>query len=797
LPVEANSDDPRSLELSGRLLLYALEIVGDPGAAEGLLAGAAGRALRWSRPAETIASHRAMLHAVTAVSHGPLNRCPRHPLPADLLPPGDEFDHEIETVLSGLPGRERVALLLVLVEGFSYEECAAVLGTTAANAGMLVYRARAALRSRLVGSPNEALTTTSSLTLPTTNQRISRVLRSDCRQAGAFISADIDNELSEKQRAVLAAHMESCPICGEERDRLERTSAAVAAHWRLLLEQLIAGGWSRRADRAAARGSLPTVEVVRLKRMRLGLVVACGLIVAAAAALWMGLLRQPLRAVTSAEGDFSRRGRAFEARGHTRLELFDGSSVEMQAGATLHAERQQGMPRPKLRLLAGGARFVVRPGAEDLVVETAAGRAAASSGSFHARLVARDARGRRLKIRFTTADSLAPGERLALGVDSESERLVMAGNSGPSVSVPPGSLFAVPVGERPRPVAVPGRWVELGRAGGHPPARYGGTLTREETEGLLVLFGGSKGGVGGSPMSDLWVTDPVLGKWMQISRWEGAEGGSSGKPRAWPKGQSGGALLSAADTGLWLYCGRGLKADIAELWSLELARPLWKRLPFRAAGPPTGKDGDPGDKKKAQKPGPLGRRGAALTYSPAAGGIVLVGGEVKGRSQKDTWLFEIPGKTWRRLASEGPHPEARAGAVLAELGSGAQVYLFGGRSLSRKTLNDTWCLDMSGNEAGIWRLVKLSRRPSSRSAPAAAVAGAGRMVLFGGRPRLGGPRSDTWVLRKVAISVQWDSLASPVRPAPGDFPAPAMVWEPDCRAMVLWNRDRLWTLRLK
>jgi DNA-directed RNA polymerase specialized sigma24 family protein len=781
-PVESQQTRQRHV----RLLLYALEVVGDPGEAESLLAEAAGRAFRWSPEPEGTGRHRAMLKALTAVSHGPLNRCPRHPLPPELLPDVDEFDHDIEVALAELPGRERAALFLILIEGYNYEECAAVLGTTPDNAGMLVYRARAALRSRLVGAPVQNPDSSSS-TMPSTNQRISKILRSDCRQAGAFISAEIDNQLSEKQRVVLAVHMEGCGICGEERSRLEQASAAVLSHWGALSEQLLAGRWDRRARKATARVSSASMEAARVRRLRAGLFGACALIVVAGALLWLGLLRSPEQAVVAAEGKHSRRGDVFEARERTRLEFFDGSKVDLEPGAVLRARRIQGLTRPKLQLFSGRARFQVRPGRLDLVVETAAGQVKASSGSFQASIIARDSRGRMLKMRFITSNSVAPGERLGLAIDCESNRLVLAGNSGPDMSVPRGVLAAVPAGEQPRVIAMPGRWIALPRSGDDPESRSGAGLCRDAGEDLLVLFGGRLRGGSRKDLSDLWVVDPVLGGCSKLTYGSRER---RAKPSPWPPAQQPGALLPApGGKSLWLYPGRSKQPDSAVMWLLDPSSISWREInPAPVAS-----------KKAPANALPLGRRGAALAVSRAAGGFLLVGGELGGKRMKDTWLFKFSNKTWQRLATKGRHPEARSGAVLCGVGDGGKLYLFGGRSSKGKALHDTWCLDLTRKPAAVWRLLKPARKPEGRWGATMAAGPEGKqLMLFGGRPRWGGPRRDTWLLSPGPGSVaKWTQIVNSRTPPADEFGAPALVWYPRYRAFFLWCRDRLWSLRPK
>lgn len=73
-------------------------------------------------------------------------RPPRGPLEA--LARG-EVQRELESCLDGLPDRQRVAFTLREVEGFETEEICKILGVSANNLGVLMFRARNRLRECL------------------------------------------------------------------------------------------------------------------------------------------------------------------------------------------------------------------------------------------------------------------------------------------------------------------------------------------------------------------------------------------------------------------------------------------------------------------------------------------------------------------------------------------------------------------------------------------------------------------------------------------------------------------------
>jgi RNA polymerase sigma-70 factor (ECF subfamily) len=59
------------------------------------------------------------------------------------------FDFDIQQALDSLPPDFRVAVVLSDIEGYSYEEIAAIVGTKVGTVGSRIYRARAHLRRAL------------------------------------------------------------------------------------------------------------------------------------------------------------------------------------------------------------------------------------------------------------------------------------------------------------------------------------------------------------------------------------------------------------------------------------------------------------------------------------------------------------------------------------------------------------------------------------------------------------------------------------------------------------------------
>ncbi len=63
---------------------------------------------------------------------------------------------ELRTEMARLPADQRAALVMVTVQGMSYEEVAAAMGCAVGTAKCRVFRARCTLEARLLGEPDRA-----------------------------------------------------------------------------------------------------------------------------------------------------------------------------------------------------------------------------------------------------------------------------------------------------------------------------------------------------------------------------------------------------------------------------------------------------------------------------------------------------------------------------------------------------------------------------------------------------------------------------------------------------------------
>lgn len=135
----------------------------------------------------------------------------------------------------------------------------------------------------------------------------------------------------------------------------------------------------------------------------------------------------------------------------------------------------------------------------------------------------------------------------------------------------------------------------------------------------------------------------------------------------------------------------------------------------------------------------------------------------------DLYRFDIPGKTWRRMTTEGPAPCPRHFHNAVALGR--HMYVFGGYDGARWR-NDTVCLNL---DTLVWEEIKLEDdvKPGFRASGAAAIIHKDKVVVFGGYD---GEDflDDAWILHTTdalgARSHRWEKMVKPVEregtPAP-------------------------------
>ena len=239
-------------------------------------------------------------------------------------------------------------------------------------------------------------------------------------------------------------------------------------------------------------------------------------------------------------------------------------------------------------------------------------------------------------------------------------------------------------------------WRPVAFAG--PGARSAPAMAYDAGHGLAVLFGGSRTG---TPLADTWVFDGT--SWTNPA--------TTGSPPA----RSGAAMVYDSILGkVVMFGGQGSLAALNDTWEYNAATATWTQVTTSAA--------------------PSARAGAALTYDPVHGYVVLFGG---GVGLADTWTFN--GSTWTQVTTAHA-PPARSGAALTYEFSRGQSVLFGGTSGAGR-LNDLWSFNGSD-----WTQLYPVTSPSARSATAMVSWVGGSLFLFGGNTA-SGDVADSWIFR--------------------------------------------------
>ena len=160
---------------------------------------------------------------------------------------------------------------------------------------------------------------------------------------------------------------------------------------------------------------------------------------------------------------------------------------------------------------------------------------------------------------------------------------------------------------------------------------------------------------------------------------------------------------------------------------------------------------------------PTARSGAAMTYDPADGYVLLFGG-YDGGYLGDTWEFK--GGAWTQITQATPVPSPRDGASMVYEEAGGYVLLFGGYNGAYQ--GDTWAF-----KGGAWaQLTPLGTPPSAREGSSMTYDGGGAYVLlFGGFN--GAYLGDTYRFK----GGTWTQLTPP-GPLPGAREGADLAYEP-------------------
>jgi hypothetical protein len=280
-----------------------------------------------------------------------------------------------------------------------------------------------------------------------------------------------------------------------------------------------------------------------------------------------------------------------------------------------------------------------------------------------------------------------------------------------------------------------------------PSGRTFHAMAYDEDRKEVVLFGGIPGNT--QPVGDTWAWDGF--DWTQKS------------PANSPAPRYGHVMaFDAARHEVVLFGGLGTFGNgsvAGETW-------VWNGITWMQQFPATT---------------PPPRDGAAMTYDPLRGQIVMFGGRDLGSGGcfgcllDDTWVWD--GVNW---SEQFPiiHPSARIQHAMAFDASRGEVVLFGGRlAVFPSDFADTW----------IWNGVTWTQKSPISSPPPTGGHGlafdsvSARVILFGGYDNGGFSRNDTWSWN----GTSWALLSPTTSPQPRTNYA--MAYDSTLREIVLFS----------
>lgn len=328
----------------------------------------------------------------------------------------------------------------------------------------------------------------------------------------------------------------------------------------------------------------------------------------------------------------------------------------------------------------------------------------------------------------------------------------------PPSSAPPASAAVSPTAAPSQPATTaPFAWHELDVAQG-PSPRQDHTWTVAADGNMAYLFGGA---TADGPSDELWQFDLMAGAWTQL---EPANDG--------PAARFGHTATWVPDIGLVVWSGQGASGFFDDIWRFQPSANSWEQLPSTGAVPPArygscaslGPDGqlwishgftqDTGrfadtrsyefgtgiwsDRTPADRV-PVERCLHDCFWS-ATGGLILYGGQTTGvPALGDIWAYEIATGTWH----EGQSPPAPPRHLYGIAQVGFRWLVFGGGSLDRGYLDDTWLID---DERNLTEARPGGSPPPARSGASLISDTAGARVLMFGGVNGEGHLGDHWEL---------------------------------------------------
>ena len=299
-------------------------------------------------------------------------------------------------------------------------------------------------------------------------------------------------------------------------------------------------------------------------------------------------------------------------------------------------------------------------------------------------------------------------------------------------------------------------WAQLTQPNS-PPARYRTRMKFNPSSGQMILFGGS--GNSGD-LNDTWAygipSNAVL-FWTNLN------------PTASPQARFSACFAFDQTSGQMILFGGITHAGgtyLNDTWGYDIERNIWTEL------------------FPSNPPSP--RNSARMDFDPSNGKIILFGGNGPGGILADTWSFDSSLNSWTNV-TPNPSPAARNAPSMGFDQCSGRLILFVGFGAGNQDLDDTWAYDARGNT---WtQLTTIGTPPARDSASMAFDSSSGQLILFGGYSNNTGGNllNDTWGLTfsHITNTYTWMDL-SPANPPSGRYGV-AMKFDPASGQVILFG----------
>jgi len=280
-----------------------------------------------------------------------------------------------------------------------------------------------------------------------------------------------------------------------------------------------------------------------------------------------------------------------------------------------------------------------------------------------------------------------------------------------------------------------------------PPLRAHAAMAYDESNGLVVLFGGS---TGWSEYNDIWTYDILNNTWLTQPACSTA-----------PSKRDYTAMVYDKKDGVMILFGGDYYDAKKDTWTYDLSSNTWTEMRPSVS--------------------PSGRMGHAMAFDEMAGQAILFGGTAYATGSDDTWAYNLSANTWVQKKPSSS-PPGRAHHAMSYDSFDQKVVLFGGANGTDSSAdkNDIWTYDSMND---IWTEQLPSPTPRGRRMHCMAYDDAGgRLTVFGGRDDHD-DFGDTWgfILSKNIWADMTPRMAPPCRESA------AMVYDSANDVLVLFG----------